>query len=69
MGDNVILVLSVYVAIGAVFAVPFVWKGVARLDPSAEQGSWGFRVLILPGTVALWPLLLAKWLRAPRGPS
>ena len=53
--------LGVYLGLGLVFAVPFVLRGVERIDPSARGASWGFRVLVLPGSVALWPLLLRRW--------
>jgi hypothetical protein len=59
-----VLGLGVYVALGAVFALWFVGRGVARVDHEAAGGSFGFRVLIFPGSVALWPLLLVRALRA-----
>ena len=55
----------VYAGIGLVFAVAFLLRGAARLDPNADGATWGFKALILPGTVALWPLLLVRWMRAP----
>jgi hypothetical protein len=54
--------LGVYLACGLVFAVPFVLVGVNRIDPHAKPGTWGFRLLMLPGTVFLWPLLLRRWM-------
>ena len=53
-----------YLALGAVFALAFVTRGAARLDPNADGATWGFRALILPGAAALWPLLLVRWVRA-----
>jgi len=50
-----------YLLCGAVFAVPFLLTGVKRIDPHAAAGTWGFRVLILPGTAIFWPLLLWRW--------
>ena len=50
-----------YVAAGALFAAAFLTWGVSRIDPVARQGTLGFRLIILPGVVALWPLLLFKW--------
>ena len=59
---------ALYLGIGLVFAIPFVLMGVQRLDPHARHGSWGFRLLILPGTMALWPLLLGRWLKGVSAP-
>ena len=52
---------AAYLFVGLVFAVPFVWRGVERIDPNARQATWGFRVVIVPGVIALWPLLLRRW--------
>lgn len=56
--------LQLYAVVGAIFAVPFAWRGAGALDPAARMGSWGFRLLILPGAAALWPVLLVLWARA-----
>ncbi len=58
----ILLALTFYLACGFLFAVPFVLTGVKRVDPHAAHGSWGFRVLIFPGTLFLWPLLAQRWL-------
>ena len=50
-----------YLAIGSAFAVAFVTCGVDRVDPMARGAGWGFRALILPGSVLFWPLLLVRW--------
>ncbi len=59
----VLTILGVYLAVGAAFAAAFVWRGAGRLDANARGASWGFRILILPGAAALWPILLAAWAR------
>ena len=61
--------LGLYLAAGLAVGIPFVARGVNRVDPAAAQSALGFRLLILPGCAALWPLLLAKWLRAARRAS
>ena len=66
MLDILILGLAAYGILGLAFALPFVWRGVDRIDPAAREGSLGFRLLILPGVAALWPLLLFRWLVAGR---
>lgn len=53
--------ITTYLAIGVVFAVVFVTRGVECIDPMARGASWGFRVLISPGSVLFWPLLLVRW--------
>ena len=54
-------VLGAYLAFGLLFAVPFAFIGAKRIDPQAADGSWGFRLLIIPGAMACWPLLLRRW--------
>ena len=52
--------LAAYLAFGLMFAVRFALVGVKKIDPHAAHCSWGFRILIVPGTMALWPLLLHR---------
>ena len=52
-----------YLASGFVFAVFFVLYGIERIDSQAPGSSRGFRLIIIPGATALWPLLLSRWLR------
>ncbi len=55
---------------GAVFAIAFVATGVQRVDPVAQHSPLGFRLIVMPGAAALWPLLLVRWLRSvPRSMS
>ena len=58
-------VAAVYLAAGLLFSLPFLLRWAGRLDPAAQAGSTGFRVLILPGVVLLWPLLVRKLARRP----
>jgi hypothetical protein len=64
--EIILLVAGLYTAIGAVFGVAFVAVGAARVDHAAAGSPWSFRLLIWPGAAALWPLMLAKWIRAAR---
>ena len=59
---------AVYLVCGFVFAVPFLLRGAGRIDPHAAHGSWGFRILILPGTIFLWPLLARRWWKGVHEP-
>jgi hypothetical protein len=60
--------LGIYLLCGLAFAIAFVFAGAGRIDPHAKLGSWGFRLLILPGTAALWPLLARRWWKGARQP-
>jgi len=60
---------GVYLLLGALFAVPFSLWWAGRLDPVAAHGTWGFRLLLLPGAVLLWPLLAHRLLRPGKAPS
>jgi len=65
-----LILLGLYLAGGFLFAVPFVLLGVNKIDPHAAHGTWGFRLLILPGAAVFWPLLLRRWLkRVPAPPE
>ena len=59
---------GVYAAAGFLFALVFVFKGVGRIDPAAREARIGFRLLILPASIALWPILLRRWLSGARQP-
>ena len=51
---------------GAVFAVAFVTRGIHRVDPVAEHAPVGFRLIVLPGVAALWPLLAVPLVQGER---
>ena len=63
LAQSLVMLFGIYAAVGLLFAIAFVTKGVARVDSMAAGAGWGFRLLILPGAAALWPLLLRRWLR------
>ncbi len=50
--------IAIYAAIGVLFALWFVSRGHRRLDAAAIS-FWG-RLMILPASAALWPLLLVR---------
>ena len=61
------LVVVIYASAGLLFGAWFVWAGVQRLDEQAVGAGVGFRLLILPGAAALWPLIVWKCVAARRG--
>jgi len=46
-----------YCAAGIIFAIVFLTKGIAKLDPAAAHTRAPFRLIIAPGVIALWPYL------------
>jgi hypothetical protein len=66
VAHGALVTLAVYLAIGSIVAVPFVIFGIGRVDPAAKAAPWTFRALVLPGVVALWPLVLRRLLKSPR---
>jgi len=57
-----------YAGVGLVTAVAFLAFGLARLD-SGARGAYGFRPLLVPGLVLLWPLVLLRWAAMARAPE
>lgn len=69
MIEVILAIVLFYALVGVVFAFFFVIRGASALDPSAKGGPWGFRVLIFPGSAALWPVLFSKIIRARKAGS
>ncbi len=67
--EGIVVAWGIYAGIGILFAGLFVTRGVERVDAAAHGASWGFRILILPGVAALWPLLASRWLRGAPPPD
>lgn len=59
---------SAYLGLGSIFAVAFLTRGVGRIDPAAADGSLGFRLILFPGVVVFWPLLLRRWIAGATSP-
>lgn len=64
MAEIVAGLLAAWACAGLLFAMAFVTSGIHRVDPNTRGAGWGFRLIITPGVIALWPLLLRRWLRA-----
>ena len=69
MAEAVVFALALYLGMGLVFALLFAWRGAAAIDPAAREGTIGFRLLIVPASALLWPLLLARWARRSPPPA
>jgi hypothetical protein len=58
--------IGVYFAIGLVVALAFAGFAADRLLNRDAPVSPGARVLLMPGAMVLWPLVVARWLRMER---
>lgn len=59
-------VVGAYLVAGGLFALYFALRGAALLDPAAKGSGASFRMLLIPGAIALWPVLLMTMLLTPR---
>jgi hypothetical protein len=60
MAAAIVLFVTVWLVIGAVTGVAFLFLGIDRIDPAA-RGSYAFRPLLLPGLTLLWPFVATRW--------
>lgn len=54
--------LGIYVAIGLLVALAYLFGGAGRIDPAAKGKGMPIRVrlMIMPGVIGLWPLMATK---------
>jgi uncharacterized membrane protein YphA (DoxX/SURF4 family) len=58
-----VLLFYLYLLLGLFFGLWFVFRGVQKIDPGMANAKWSMRMILLPGSLALWPVLLRKYLR------
>ena len=61
MAQTIMLAAQIYLGIGILFALLYLVFAVGRVSPNARGSSPLFRLLVLPGTVVLWPLVIRIW--------
>jgi hypothetical protein len=64
----VVSAFGAYAFAGVGFALIFLPRAVARLDPRVAGAPKTLRLLILPGIAALWPLFAWRWATGAREP-
>jgi hypothetical protein len=62
-------ILGIYLAVGFLFGIIFAFAGAKSIDPSAAAGTWGFKLLIIPGCAIFWPYLLKRWVKKSAPPE
>ena len=58
-----LILVAIYLVCGFLFMIPFTIKGVDVVDEGAHGSSIGFRIIIIPGIIVFWPVLLRKWIK------
>lgn len=58
--------LGIYFVLGLISAIAFVTFGVTKVLPYSM--TFGARLLVLPGAMALWPYVTTRWLKSCQAP-
>ncbi|MFK7847519.1 MAG: hypothetical protein AB8G77_19665 [Rhodothermales bacterium] len=54
--------IGIYLGLGVLFAILFLSLRLKKSDPDANGSSIGFRAIVLPGIILLWPALARRWI-------
>ena len=68
VAQTLVSLFELYAVAGVLFALCFLPRAVARMDPGLAAAPWITRLLILPGIAALWPLFARRWLSGGTAP-
>jgi hypothetical protein len=63
MMKALLIIVLIYLLLGVLFVIPFLMKGLTKVDEGAHGGSIGFKIIIIPGVIVFWPVLLRKWIK------
>lgn len=61
-----LVIITIYLLAGVIFSLVFVTKGIKQIDEGTHGTGIGFRLIILPGCIIFWPVLLKKWIKVNR---
>ena len=64
MVEVILIIVAIYLLLGVFFVIPFLVKGLTKVDAGAHRGTIGFKIIIIPGVIVFWPVLLSKWMKA-----
>ena len=63
MVEILLIIVAIYLLIGVLFVVPFLMKGLNKIDEGAHGSTIGFKIIIIPGVIVFWPVLVSKWMK------
>lgn len=62
--DILLLVGLIYILLGILFSVYFYATGARKIDEGTAGTPWHFKLIIFPGVILFWSVLLTKTLRS-----
>ena len=63
MVEILLIIAAIYLVLGVLFVIPFLMKGLNKVDEGANGSTIGFKIIIIPGVIVFWPVLLSKWMK------
>ena len=63
MIEILLIIVAVYLLVGVLFVIPFLMKGLNKVDEGANGSTIGFKIIIIPGVIVFWPVFLSKWIK------
>ena len=63
MAEILLIIVAIYLVLGVLFVIPFLMKGLNKVDEGANGSTIGFKIIIIPGVIVFWPVLLSKWIK------
>ena len=63
MVEIILTLVAVYLLLGVLFVIPFLMKGLSKIDEGVNGSTIGFKIIIIPGVIVFWPVLLKSWVK------
>ena len=64
MVEILLIIAAIYLLGGVLFVIPFLMNGLEKIDEGAHGSTIGFKIIIIPGVIVFWPVLLSKWMKS-----
>lgn len=64
--NTTFILLAIHFAVGLLLLIPIHARILPKIDPACESVGFFFRMLVSPGLVSLWPIVLIAWRRQQR---
>lgn len=58
--DILLFSVLIYLILGLIYSVYFYVSGAAKVDEGTQGTPWHFKLIIFPGVVLFWSVLLLK---------